>query len=255
MRARGADGVMYAAFLLVGPVLVMALFRDRQIRYLVPMLPAAAVLTAAALREWCAADPRDALIRWIARLHWATVLALAIGFPLAASLVLEQGGGDGRSEKWLPLPLGVGAAAAGAALVVAGARLTRGGVPGAGLVPVTACVMLALQPLFIFGYRRSDDGRADMRTLADLIVSNYPSAHVFALNKFARPDMNIYLDRPVPRFDGAHDLTDPQPDILLVFDDEDPGQPALPGTTAEWTLVGTAARGHHRWLAYLHDDR
>src|SRR5205085_107762 len=68
------------------------------------------------------------------------------------------------------------------------------------LVVATVMVMLVLAPLFFFGYRDSDEGRSDLRPLAEEIRlrANQPDVYYWrpAGMKRASVDLSIYLNRP-----------------------------------------------------------
>jgi hypothetical protein len=116
------------------------------------------------------------------------------------------------------------------------------------LIVASVTSMLALQALFVYGYKDAPRGRADMRPLADLIANDYATADVYTRGRLARPDMNIYLNRPVRPWS---ELEPPgaRPQVLLLFDDADvPGEPQPP---SGWEPLGAAARHEDRWLAFV----
>ena len=243
--ARRADGSVYALALLLVPVFVMAFFHDRQIRYLLPMLAPAAVLTAAGVRLWWIAPAHDRIAHLVEALHWLGLAALVIGVPLAAATVPSwfpriDGGA------WFSMAAGIASAVAGAAVLLVGALSARRA--RAALIVASVTSMLALQALFVYGYKDAPRGRADMRPLADLIANDYATADVYTRGRLARPDMNIYLNRPVRPWS---ELEPPgaRPQVLLLFDDADvPGEPQPP---SGWEPLGAAARHEDHWLAFV----
>ena len=245
VAARRADGSAYALALLVVPVVIMAFFHDRQIRYLLPVLAPAAVLTAAGVRLWWSAPGHDGIARLVEALHWVGLAVLVIGVPLAASTMPSQ---FERIEggAWFSSTTGAACAAAGAMVVIGGAIATRRA--RVALLVASVASMLALQVFFIRGYRDSPRGRADMRPLADLIADRFPTADVYTRGKLARPDMNIYLNRPVrPWGEGVR--PGPRPQVLLLFDDG--GVPGEPHAPPGWEVLGSAPRHEDRWLAFV----
>src|SRR5207253_2386256 len=82
-RSREITSDFLALFLLVIPLLVMTFAKDRQDRYTLPMIPAAAIVSSIGVREYLARwkSPNIAH-RFVAALHWITLGAIAVIFPL-----------------------------------------------------------------------------------------------------------------------------------------------------------------------------
>jgi 4-amino-4-deoxy-L-arabinose transferase-like glycosyltransferase len=87
-RRRDARDVLLLLLLLL-PLGVMCRFPDRHERYMLPLLPAAAVLTARAVIDFFRSGRDDRTARWIGALHWLVVASIGIGFPIVAHLALK----------------------------------------------------------------------------------------------------------------------------------------------------------------------
>jgi 4-amino-4-deoxy-L-arabinose transferase-like glycosyltransferase len=246
---READGIVYALTMLVWPILIMALFRDRQIRYLLPMLAPAAVLTAAVVKLWCDAPPRDRVAQLLSAIHWITLAVLAIGFPLAAAGFVKQIRTIDDAP-WFALPFAIVIALTSGILIVAGVvfqRRWRGS-----LVATTLILMLGLQAVFMLGYRDSDRGRSDQRPIADAIVNQYPDAVVYNAHPEQtrpRPDMLIYLSRTVAWTPQPEMIPpSPRPQVLLMFQRRRTAEPTPP---PGWQPLIKARRREDWWHAFV----
>lgn len=251
LRLRHLDSqrLVYAAMLLVCPIVVLTFFRDRQLRYLLPLVGPAAIVTAAAILECWKAGSHDRAARLLAALHWFTLAAMCIGFPLAASgLAKRYRQMDGGP--WHSLNTGILFAFISAAVIALGIALQRRW-RGA-LVVTTAICMLLTQTLFAWGYRSTIAGRSEMRPLADLIADRFPGAPAFSLRPDgmrARPDMSIYLNRTIRPIRSV-DVIQPAefPQIILTFQ----RRGMLPTTTPPgWEYLGKAPRIEDWWHAYV----
>ena len=74
-------GLLVAVLMVIVPIVIMSVFRDRKGRYLLPMAIPAAVVAARGLMVCLA----DAKARWVVGLHWLGVAVITIGFPIAAA--------------------------------------------------------------------------------------------------------------------------------------------------------------------------
>ena len=239
-----------AAVLAVGPVLVMSLFRDRPDRYLLPMVGPAAVVAAIGLRahlrawrrwRWPRAD------RTVASLHFGLLLVAAIGLPVAGATVLRTPGG----AAWYPAATALILAACLAAMSGLAVWLYRHW-PG-GLVMGTTMLTLGLAAAFIWGYRSSRQGRAELRPLAEAVRSAYPTArlvYVESAGQRAPPDLAIYADRIVRNVANPAAVPgDGRPVVWVVR--QEPGEPTPepPG----WRLVASAPRDAQTWWAFVRE--
>jgi 4-amino-4-deoxy-L-arabinose transferase-like glycosyltransferase len=85
---RGARRIVLPLMLLLVPVLVMSFFRDREIRYVIPLLSPAAVIAGWAVAELLAPPEGPRWRNWLVGVfHWLPLLAVSAGLLIAASPV------------------------------------------------------------------------------------------------------------------------------------------------------------------------
>ena len=247
-RRQRADATVLSLFLLVVPILVMSLVKDKNERYLPPMTAPAAVLAAAALVDWVRAGrPRETGALLVRSIHWITLTVLAIGMPAAGVLVLKKIDGP----PWFTVPQALAIAAAGVAVVAAGAWLSRR-LPYA-VVAATVALMLLLQYPTIDAYRDSVEGRAELKPLAEMILARYPQADVYeydvAGRERVRYDLPIYLNRITRKaFDPAAMKPADRPQALVYFEGRKAAEPKLP---PPWRFVGEGNDKKHKWRLYV----
>jgi 4-amino-4-deoxy-L-arabinose transferase-like glycosyltransferase len=249
LARRRRQPLLMAFLLLVVPILIMSLFRDRKERYLLPMVGPAAIVIAWGLREhlrnWDKWSAEDATVTVA---HWISLAVLAVGVPVAGAIGIEaMRTVDGRP--WYTPAFGAAAGVVMAALVAGGAFLHlrwRGA-----LVTVTVVVMLLLQVMVVAGYRDSRDGMSVMKGLADTIRDVAPDAPVINLtrNRTVPPaDLAIYLPRPIPT-----ERNIPEPDgrpmvVLLYQRREEPVPKRPPGFER---LARATEKSGRTWHAFL----
>jgi 4-amino-4-deoxy-L-arabinose transferase-like glycosyltransferase len=234
--------------LLVVPLLIMAFAKDRQDRYTLPMIPAAAIVAAIGVRDYLAQwRSPDTIHRVIATLHWATLGAIAVIFPmLGSTMLLKQSSG----QPWFTMRFASIEAALGFGLLLAGILLHRTR-PGA-LVAMTFVTMLVMQAVLFKGYCTSDPGRSDLNTMADVIAARYPDATFYnAHPKGKRPptDLGVYLNRAIYwTADASHLQTSEHPTILFMLQNK--GEP-IPTPPEGWHFVERAKRDKDWWWAFV----
>ncbi|WP_428937982.1 ArnT family glycosyltransferase [Fontivita pretiosa] len=230
--------------LLIVPILIMSLAKDRTERYLLPMLPAAAVTIGIGaehmLRAWKQPTFVDRLVGFG---HWVLVGAMAIGFPIAAATLLDP--------PWYSLAVALGAAVIGAGVVGMGAMLQRR-VP-AWVLLSTCCVMLGLQALYIHGYRNTRSGRAEVRPLAQAILEHCPDAVVYNAHpqgKRPPPEIGIYLNRTIRLIQNvaAIEPGGSRPVVVLTRQNPDEPEPVLP---PPWQPLARSRRDKAWWWAFV----
>ncbi len=92
IKARLVNPDLLALLLLIVPLVVMSFAKDRQDRYALPMVAAAAVVAAIGVREYLAKLKFGALIE---SLHWLMLTGIAVGLPLlGATPLLKQSTGE-----------------------------------------------------------------------------------------------------------------------------------------------------------------
>jgi hypothetical protein len=223
--------------LLFGPLLVMCFFPDRHERYMLPLLPAAAIITARSIVEF-----RN--VRWIAQLHWLVVAAIGVAFPIVAAFILKRL--DGRP--WISSTVAFSAALIAAiVIVVCFARRTS-----LGLLLGTAVVILATQYLFMAGYSQTQQGLAEFRPLAEQIWSLSPDAEVFNAHpkgKRPPPEIGVYLNRTLWHVDDPSPLQAGERDkvLLMLQDKKQPPPTPPPG----WSKLGEKVSEGEGWQAFL----
>src|SRR5438552_2578897 len=182
------DGTAAAFFLFVVPVVVMSFFRDKPERYLLPVLPPAAILCAGAAVRWWQSSGRDAGGRVVEMVHWLTLALLAIGVIFGGLVVRRFGAGEAWSSTSASTVVGV----VGIVIVIAGYALRGksggGGAAAAGVI-ATAALMLLLQFPAMRAYGRA--ATSDLKPLADLLWSDYPDAQVYQYEPGGRTRVRI----------------------------------------------------------------
>ena len=164
-----------ALFLLVIPLVVMSFAKDRQDRYTLPMIPAAATVAAIGVKEYLSRwDRPDVWNRIIATLHWLTLGSIAVIFPiLAATPLLKQT----NDQPWFDHRFAAMEAGLGGAMLLFGILMHRRR-PGT-LLTISVAIMLVFQAVAFRGYVKSAAGRSELKPLADLLVGRYPGASFY----------------------------------------------------------------------------
>jgi 4-amino-4-deoxy-L-arabinose transferase-like glycosyltransferase len=248
LRRRQVTADALGLFLLVIPLLIMTLAKDRQDRYTLPMIPAAAIVAAIGVRDhlsrWKSSDAMHRLITW---LHWIMLGAIAVALPLAGAIgLLKQVDGT----PWFAWRFALIEAALGAALLVAGIVLYRRR-PGA-LVAMTFATMLVMQAVLFKGYCSSSAGRSDLKPLADVLAARYPDATFYnAHPRGKRPptDLGVYLNRTIRWIPDTGSL---QPGVhpIVVFMLQDKGEPD-PISPPGFHFIERAKRDKDYWWAFV----
>lgn len=228
------DRSMLPVLMVIVPILIMSLARDKTERYLLPILPAASVVAAigwAAFRNLGVARA----------IHWAIVAIFAIAFPIAALLF---------DPPWITFPIGALILIGAALLVCVGLAVQRAS--PAALIYTTLLLMLGLQILFIWGYRTTRSGSAELRPLAETIASEYPAAVVWNVrpaDKRPPPELGIYLNRVIQWTDSISKIEAGEtPQIALLHQNQ--GLPDL-AAPASWQFIGAYPRDSDTWWAFV----
>ena len=247
------DGVVLALCLTLVPIVVMSFFKDKPERYLLPMLPPAAVLAAGAAVNWFRSDRRDPGGRVMEFVYWATLVAFAIGAPVLCVLAPRFDLG----QRWASPAVAAGAGVAALALVAAGFATARAATrrdDQARAVLTTlatgAAVLLLLQYPVMRGYSRY--ATSDLKPLADLVWEKYPDARIYEYQPAARTrtyyDLPIYAGRTTST---RTDLASLQPDdrpVVVVFLSRRGDVPPLP---ARWQPLASGGGRKDSWQAYV----
>jgi 4-amino-4-deoxy-L-arabinose transferase-like glycosyltransferase len=243
-----ARGMLLAMLMLVVPILVMSFFRDRKERYLLPMIvPAGVVVARAVVEHLDTRHLKNAADRAVVAIHWVTLLVIAIGLPIAGVAALKTFDGG----KWFSPTVAIVGGGACLAIVLAGLRIHRRW--GGGLVAATLLLMLAMQVLFMHGYRHSREGRSEMKPLAAMIWQQTPDAVVYitGAKKVRAPvDLAIYLNRSALWVDDVSQIPrdDARPRVVVTRQRRrEPAPEPPPGAT----VIGKTQRDENWWHAFL----
>jgi hypothetical protein len=229
-------------------MLIMSFF-DRKERYLLPMLPAAAILTAhgvLALREQLLAERTK--IAAIA--HWLILFAVGVLLPIAGALP-----GISRMQKldggpWFSWPAAITFAAASAVLMAVGIFFSRNRI--APLIISTVAVMLLIQPALIWAYRDTRAGRSEVKDFAFQLRERYPDIAAYSFRPGRRPpeELGIYMNRTVKSLATFDKLPAPtEPQLLFIYEEGDLTSPPIPPW---WVPIDSLPLGKGVWQVYHH---
>ena len=197
-----ARRIVLALLQLLVPILIMSLFRDRKLRYLIPLIAPASVLAGWGLLELLGpgAVRRRATPWLMAAFHWLPLIVVGVGLPIGGAFgwmgLTRLDGGP-----WYSLRFAIIAAEALLLVIVVSLLLQRKAGAWAVLAG-SAVFMVAWNVLLNVGYRHYREGRSEMRPLAEQILATYPDAALYSYRP-DRPtarapiDLSIYLNRVV----------------------------------------------------------
>jgi 4-amino-4-deoxy-L-arabinose transferase-like glycosyltransferase len=246
-RRHNERGVLLLLLLLT-PLVVMSFFHDKYPRYLLPMLPAAALLVGQLVTETLRKKIWSRWDRFLNLSHWVTLAIVGIGFPIAAAGLIKQLHRDDGAA-WLTPGIAIPAAVVAALVILAGAALQKHF--RFTLVLATLVIMLAMQGLFIVGYERSAQGVAEYRPLAEMIVRSYPDAEVYNAHprgKRPPPDVGVYMNRVLKWIADPSTLQPGEhPKVLLMLQDKNDPPPSPP---PGWRAIGNVGRAE-KWWAFV----
>lgn len=228
------------------PILIMTCFRDRKDRYLLPMMPAAAIFAAGSVRvfvETWNGRNRGHLV--VGAIHWMIIAAAAVVFPVAGMYGAVEGLRSPDGSAWFPPAVGVVAALAGGALVSLGMAMQPRR-PNS-ILWTTVLVMAIVATLFPYGYARADASMA--RPLANQVWTIARGADVYSYTpqRHAPLDYSIYLNKTVVAVARASDIppATQRPQLVLLLKRKNEPEAVLPG---EWREVGHIEDGRNRWV-------
>ncbi len=243
-----ARAVMLLAMVFV-PIVVMVFFKDKNDRYLQPMLAPAALICAMGFLRL--GDPADAgAERWrrgMGHFTFAALLLTVVGLAVAGATPLVQRL-DG-SAGWWSWKLAAASSVAGSVIVLMGWRIDPSG--RRTLLPVAVITMIGAQALLMYGYAQSPRGRSDGRPVADLIVAALPGdAEVWLYappGRFQKSpvDVPIYLNRVVTRTESVSDIIAKGKRAAVMVHCRE-GQ-TVPPELGGWQEIGTAEKNRGVW--------
>jgi 4-amino-4-deoxy-L-arabinose transferase-like glycosyltransferase len=182
---------LLGVLLLLVPVLIMSLAKDRFDRYLLPLLPAGSLLAAIAVERVVNLAPWK-VAHSLATVHLSLALAFAAGVPIAAAagMFSLKSVDGGPLFSW-----GVaGALAAAAGVVIAAAIVASRRWPVHALWIGTLIAMTGGQIVYAHARSRSPAGNADLRAAAEILNERYPDAAIYALKTAKRNTINIHAN-------------------------------------------------------------
>jgi 4-amino-4-deoxy-L-arabinose transferase-like glycosyltransferase len=231
---------------LVIPIIVMSLVKDKNERYLLPLAPAGALVAAFALLPQLRPGREQSRVdRSLRQLHMIVLFVIAVGVPAAGAIATLQRGG----EAWWSWQFA--AVAVGLMVLIPIALNFIHVKRPASLVVLTALLMLCANALFLYGYKTSMNGRSEMRAVADDILAHHPQAEVYYVDTRESPkaipqDLQIYLNRRVRTVYGLSPLPAPQPGrVLVVLQREHEPDPNIAG----WKHFARQPWGERGWHA------
>ncbi len=244
--------IVLAMMLCVLPILVMGVSEDRKDRYLLPMLGPAAVLSAWSMlqhlrRTLAAHSPLRVA-------HWIATAIVVVALPIAGAHWLR--GTDGAP--WYSPAMAVTLAVICVAIIVTGVAVQRR--HAWALIGATVAVMLALQAAFMWGYRKTDDGKSEAKPLADVIWAHHPEATVYSYRtaqpkRHAPMDLSIYLNRILYRANDLDAIIEvPGPQVLVLSEKKLSLHPSWLRQPSGWKWFARVRCGNDDWSAYYRES-
>ncbi len=245
-----------AFWLFVAPLVAMSFFAERKARYLLPLIPAGAVLSAWPLVHVLRGGVQPSLQRAYAVVHWTCVVGLAGATVLIAAFNKNYRTIDG--SPWLSAPLAVALAGTMLALVVGASLLSRGWREWP-LLTATGIAMLIFDVTNVHGRSRSAGWQSEMKPLADLIATRTPCARVFSFvpedpKRNTPTDLSIYLNRVVRPMRDLEDFKMVHReggDVVVVIGTRASTKFDSVATPPGSTYLGSSRRSGVEWHALL----
>ncbi|CAN5584467.1 hypothetical protein BH09PLA1_BH09PLA1_08410 [soil metagenome] len=236
----------YPVVFLIVALLVMSCFTDRKDRYLLPLVPMAALVAAQSAMRLLQRR-KDALPDWS---HWGMLIIFGLLPVLGATTIAVK---NASGLAWYSRATAIAAATGGLAIVTLGFVISRRW-RAVGMIGSAFLLMMFLQVIGILGYATSREGRSEFRPLAELIRRDYPDAEMYNWRadgqaKRASVDLSIYLNRitrwipdpaALPRSDRPQIYVKPQ-------DKGDPDPEPAPG----WKFLHKMHRDKGWYVAFV----
>jgi 4-amino-4-deoxy-L-arabinose transferase-like glycosyltransferase len=228
------------------PLIVMSLVKDKNERYLLPMLaPAALAAAHGAISLLHAGEWSERARRSLAAAHWGLLLLMCLGIPAAGAIgqILPD------RQPWWGWGFAATAAIAMLVLWAWAARCVRR--RPTWFIGATMLIMYAVHAVFLHGYRASPPGRSEMKPIADAIIADRPTSAVWYFDPSQPPkplpqDLQIYLNRVVRVVHRVEDLPAPAVDrVIVMLRREHAPPPTVPG----WREVASRPAGKRSWHA------
>ncbi|HEX4793996.1 MAG TPA: hypothetical protein VH370_09400, partial [Humisphaera sp.] len=256
--ARAADddrnrGIGLCLLLIIIPLAVCLLHKDKSDRYLLPLVGPAAILAAYGLIEtWNAQGKLKPVGRILLGVQWVLLAGAGVAAPLIAAATGVRAAGAPPGEHLIRWPLAAVVALVCAAVLTAGLiAMTRRPSPRWAL-GCSVLVMLCVHAAYLRGYSRSTPARSGFRPLAEAIAAAHPNAQIYATGDYRkRPsvEFSIYLNRPT-RWAALKDLASMPPSgvpkVAILVDRKGSGS-ASQFLSNGWETFRTFQRGGDRW--------
>ncbi len=257
LRHSAGNRLMLALLMLLVPIVVMSFFRDRKLRYLIPMLTPASILAAVGVLELVGGNMRTATSRWlVAIFHWLPLIVAAVGLSLAGALGMLR---TIDGQHWYSLRFALIAAEVLLLLIASGIFVSVRR-PLVGLAGGTAFVMLMWNVIVNTGYRNSREGRSEMRPLAESILATHADAKVTSFRpdrpaRHAPVDLVIYLNRAVENLASPDELAGTTGPRVYVVRHKGPGaildpSDLAPRAAGPWRFFAYAPMDEAAWYAF-----
>lgn len=245
---RKSSAVKLTLCLLIVPIALMSLAKDKNDRYLLPLLPAASVIVAMALRQqFRAFSEQNAGDKLLRSSLWCLLAVVMIGVPI---LGMTQVVKTIDATPWFSMPLAVGLLLV--SLLLLGAMYFWSARRPGAIVPATLVCILALQAPLVWAYGKTFDGRSELKPIADVIRQHAPTAPVWFYepppnDKFVPADLSIYVNRAVKTIRDEAALAKIEPDAVMVMLQRKGGpEPSVPG----WTAIDKRGYEGRNWWAF-----
>lgn len=250
-RLRG-PGLVYALLMVLVPVAIMLLFRDKKDRYLLPMLAPACVLAAEALRlvvRDAKRRPKGAAA--VFAVHWTIVGVMAVGLPIA-TMFLDRNKYDTTQQAWLSPTIALPLVVAGVVLWLGSIWLwrSRGTI---GLVGGTVACVLFAGNAFLAGYGDAREATTDLKPIAEVIRREVPSAVLWHDEDNVPPGLLIYAGRTAQEISEEVAFDRSVPNVFIVRQrraDHSP-EPVPPPPWSKDEVLTTARRDRSVWWAFV----
>ncbi len=237
--------------LAVGSIVVMSFIKQKNERYLLPMVGPMAMVAAYGLLR---SPPRFAkAFRALMAGQWGLLAFAAIAGPMSFALVTKLTTLEGR--QWMTIPQA--SLCAGLLLVVVLVGWIWDRRRSLGLQLSSLAVVLILQLLFIQSYAQSHGGASEMKPLADTIWAEAP--HFKVIKSYTRPDEDhkvpidlfIYTNTIIrPMHPGEDPRKQPASSVIVSCTDHPDTAEPIPG----FRRIASMPRATDFWEAFAREN-
>jgi 4-amino-4-deoxy-L-arabinose transferase-like glycosyltransferase len=251
-----ADRLVFVLLLVVVPLVLMSFFRDRKVRYLLPLAGPCAVLGARCVLEFLRSAIPTRTDRFLFWLQVGLLAVVTVGVPLVGMTTwINSMRTHPDHRAWFSPALSISAMGAGVAIILLAILLRtrwRGGI-----ILATVILMLCGQALFMYGYAQGYEGKSEMKPLADALWAQYPNVTPYNIRdgrKRIPPDLGIYLNRVIVWVDRFEQIPPPTDTAQLYIAKWDgPGREAVPQAAPGWHFFMRFPRDQEWWIAFVRE--